>query len=310
MSDRASGASRGGCYHARPIMRDLIVETDLGRDPDDFFALCYLVEAGVRLRAVVISPGDHDQIAVAKGLLRELGVDAPVGSARPESAKSSVGGVHHDFLARYGCATRASPDGWGHHLVADVMRDAPDTELFVCGPMQSVGRYLAAGGAPFPRATVQGGFVPYDAHGRDVVRLARFEGRERAGTFNLNGDVKAALAFLVSGCPARFVGKNVCHTVVYDADVHREMTAVAPRHRAGEILREFMGVYLERHGEGKKFHDPTAAVCHLHPEVGVWLEGTPYRERGEWGFRVGPSPHRGLVDVDRAALWRHLREGH
>jgi pyrimidine-specific ribonucleoside hydrolase len=290
-------------------MNDLIVETDLGRDPDDFFALCYLVEAGVRLRAVVISPGDHDQIAVAKGLLHALGVDVPVGSARPESAKSSVGGVHHEFIARYGYAPRVAPDGWGHDVIAAVMRENPDTELFVCGPMQNVGRYLSAGGRPFPRATVQGGFVPYSAHDRDVVRMERFEGRDRAGTFNLNGDVKAALAFIACGTPARFVGKNVCHTVVYDKAVHETMCALTPKHRAGEILREFMGVYLERHEEGKKFHDPTAAVCHLHPEVGVWLEGTPYREKGEWGFRVETSAHRGLADVDRDALWRHLREG-
>ena len=28
-------------------MTELIVETDLGHDPDDFFALCYLAAAGL-----------------------------------------------------------------------------------------------------------------------------------------------------------------------------------------------------------------------------------------------------------------------
>jgi len=157
----------------------------------------------------------------------------------------------------------------------------------------SVGRYLAASGTPFPRATVQGGFVPYNAHDRDVVRLERFEGRDRAGTFNLNGDVKAALAFIACGTPARFVGKNVCHTVVYDKAVHEAMRTVTPKQRAGELLREFMGVYLERHEEGKKFHDPTAAVCHLHPEVGRALPV-------DADAQLGLAEHQRGIDVDGA----------
>src|SRR5687768_14361486 len=121
---------------------DVIVETDLGRDPDDFFALCYLVDAGATLRAITISPGDRDQVAVAKGLLKELGLDVPVGSAKPDREQSSSGGVHMEFLERYGHPTRAAPDDAGHALIAAALRDHPDATLFVCGPLQSVGRHL------------------------------------------------------------------------------------------------------------------------------------------------------------------------
>ena len=47
-------------------MLDLIVETDLGHDPDDFFTLCYLAAAGVRLRALCVVPGDRQLVAVAR----------------------------------------------------------------------------------------------------------------------------------------------------------------------------------------------------------------------------------------------------
>ncbi|MFO0609898.1 MAG: nucleoside hydrolase [Polyangiales bacterium] len=287
---------------------DLIVETDLGRDPDDFFALCYLVDAGVKLRAVVISPGDRDQVAVARGLFAVLGLDVPVGSARLEGERSSAGGVHLRFLARYGLPDRCAPDGAGHDVIADARARHPEAELFVCGPMQNVGRHLAAGGARFPRATVQGGFLAYAAHAHAVLHLQKFEGLETVPTFNLNGDVKGAVRFLESATPTHFVGKNVCHTVVYDRARHEDVTATPAKSRAGEVLREVMGMYLEGHAE-KMFHDPTAAVCHLHPEIGLWVEGTPYRQSGGWGTRVGRSPHRALADIDRDALWRHLREG-
>ena len=48
---------------------NLIIETDIGRDPDDLFAIAYLIAAGANVRAVLISPGDPDQIAVARLLL-------------------------------------------------------------------------------------------------------------------------------------------------------------------------------------------------------------------------------------------------
>ena len=44
---------------------NLIVETDIGRDPDDVFALLYLVQAGAHLRAVTVSP--DGSIFVADG---------------------------------------------------------------------------------------------------------------------------------------------------------------------------------------------------------------------------------------------------
>lgn len=49
----------------------LIIETDLGHDPDDFFAICYFIDAGIDIQLITISPGDPDQIAIAKFLLKE-----------------------------------------------------------------------------------------------------------------------------------------------------------------------------------------------------------------------------------------------
>ena len=66
--------------------------------------------------------------------------------------------------------------------------------------------------------------------------------------------------------------------------------------------------YVPTKHEGKKFHDPAAAVCMLHPEAGTWVNGTLYRERGGWGTRVSDDPAADeiLADIDRTALWNHI----
>ena len=45
-----------------------------------------------------------------------------------------------------------------------------------------------------------------------------------------------------------------------------------------------MEAYLRAH-EAKKWHDPTAAACHLHPEIGtvrlVWMADGPCAGSGD-----------------------------
>ena len=59
--------------------------------------------------------------------------------------------------------------------------------------------------------------------------------------------------------------------------------------RAQEIFVEAMDKYLEKHSE-KKFHDPTAAVCHLHPEIGKWVQGKLYNSQGGWAHLLQKEP--------------------
>jgi hypothetical protein len=135
---------------------NLIIETDLGHDPDDFFAICYLVAAGVNVRAITIVPGDPDQVAVARLLCRVVGLDAPIGASKLGRTELSSGGVHHELLLRRGLPMRAAPDGAGKDVVADAFRRFPDSELFIIGPATSVGQFLKENPAfPVARATMQ-----------------------------------------------------------------------------------------------------------------------------------------------------------
>jgi inosine-uridine nucleoside N-ribohydrolase len=79
---------------------NLIIETDIGHDPDDFFALCYLASAGVDIRGIMICPGDPDQIAIARLFCKEIGLDIPIGASKLDRTKLSSGSIHHDLLKK------------------------------------------------------------------------------------------------------------------------------------------------------------------------------------------------------------------
>lgn len=286
---------------------NVIVETDLGRDPDDLFAILYLVSAGVNIRCITISPGDQDQISIAKFICKELGLNIPIGTGKAGRNKTSSGGVHYELLKKYHHSLNCSPDGLGEDIIADTMNSFPDSELFAIGPLASVGGYLRKGGREFVRSTMQGGFVGYNLHNLDVPRLEKFEGLSNCPTFNMNGDISGIEALLASDTDRYFVGKNVCHTIVYNRDVYNQRV-IPSLNRAMELFSEAMGMYLNRHGE-KKFHDPTAAVCFLYPEIGTWYRGELYREKGGWGTMPGGNDSM-LVDINRDMLWDHLQNGY
>jgi pyrimidine-specific ribonucleoside hydrolase len=288
-------------------MIDLIVETELGHDPDDFFTLCYLAAVGARIRAVCIVPGDRDQLAVARLLCKQLALDIPVGVSKPDSRKFSSGGLHHHLLDRFGLPREAGHDGPGDEVMAPTMAKHPACEFLVIGPCTSTARYLSRPGAVVPqRLTMQGGFLGYHLHA-PAVRLPEFEGRTWMPTFNLNGDRKGVEALLRAPIPdRRFVGKNVCHTLLYDRAVHEAMPAADPGNPAAVLFMLAMEEYLRAH-EVKKWHDPTAAACHLHPEIGTWVRGRVAKIEGGWGTVADQGGDQILADVDREALWECFR---
>jgi len=284
---------------------DMIVETDLGHDPDDFFAICWLVAVGVDIRGITITPGDPDQLAVARLLAKLLDLDIPIGASKLNRDKPSSGGVHHALLKKYGMPLEAKPDGLGFEIIASVFRFYPDSDLFIIGPASSVGRFLNENpGHRIERATMQGGFLPY-RHYEPQEKLDKFEGKEWVPTFNPNGDRKGFLNFIAANVGLRrFVGKNVCHTMLYDRAVHERLR---PHNRASELFKEGMDIYLSNHA-AKKFHDPLAAACHLYPEIGTFVRGTPCKLEQGWSTVLDDKGDRVLADVDRKAFWKHITE--
>lgn len=297
----------------------LIVETDLGHDPDDFFAICYLAAAGVDIRAITLVPGLPHQVQLAKLIIKELGLNIPVGvsnlnksgydsctkefASNPDtSEKGAAGGIHKDILKKYGTQS-SRHDGLGHDVISDIIKESPDCELFIIGPATNVRKYLEHTDHKFPRITMQGGFLPYSWN-PDLDKLPildKFSGVEYVGTFNLNGDRKAVDYIINSSIDCRFVGKHVCHTVEYNAGIHR---CLQVKNRASELFREAGDLYFQKHTE-KKFHDPIAAVCHLHPEIADWCFGRPIKQESGWTTRPSDKSYT-ITSIDYEKLWDHI----
>jgi len=303
-------------FEKRP---SLVIETDLGRDPDDFFAICYLAQLR-DLKAILISPGDPDQVALARTMLRGLDLDIPIGVSRPlGQEKRSVGGWYPRWVQSRGGPDVATADGSGVEVLNSVLRSGPLDELFVCGPPKSTGQFLKQWSDQNVRIklTVQGGFLPY-SYLSDLdpqYRLAKFEGLNVCSTFNLGGAKEEAQILVTdSRLQAQFVGKNVCHTLVYTRDMYDKdrlrlhPVHVGPVSNARAIWWEGMDCHFS-YKEGKALHDPAAAVMHVHPEIGTWVLGRPYYERGKWGTRPPEDSERSsrvLADVCRPILYQHL----
>lgn len=303
-------------------MKNVIVETDIGHDPDDFFALCYLHSAGVQIRAITIHKGEPHQIALVRFLCKELGLDIPVGATKldVEEPKKYEGefeglpvqefvGFHHNLLTKYGYPHAAKADDYGHKVIADTLDKYPDSELFIIGAPKNVSTYLSGERArPIDQITFQGGFLGYDVHNIPCERLPKFEGKTTCPSYNPNGDIKGTELIVKSPLikNIRFVSKNVCHTIVYDKQIHELMKQGLPKNHADELFMSGMDLYLSKHNE-KKYHDPCAAVCMLHPEIAKWVRGHLYYEKGGWGtFPNEASNSETIACIDKERLWSFI----
>lgn len=283
---------------------DLIVETDIGHDPDDFFAISYLISSGVNIRAILISPGDPDQIAIAKFLCEEVGLKIPIGASKTDRTKLSSGSIHHKLLKKYRYPLNEKADGLGCDILKDVIRNYPESELFIIGPVSSIGKYMANyPETHFKKATMQGGFLPYSLH-EPLYSNSNFIDKDWMPTFNLNGDRPAGIAFLEGNIgERRLAGKNVCHNVLFTKDVFANR--ITKKNVAYELFEEAALMYFEKH-DSKKFHDPTAAVCHLYPEIGTWFRGNTIKQNSGWTTVRNDEGDFILADIDYDLLWNHL----
>lgn len=285
-------------------MLDVVWDMETG-DPDDFLTLLLLLgHPAVNLKAVTITPGTPDQVGVVRRALEWFGRTIPVGAHdldhKTPSAKAGkdpgegrhgrrgmcVSSWHYQAFGDIPPSRDAAPGGEVLHAHCDA-----STTLVTGAPLKNLGAAMQRPGFRVGRLVVQGGFA-----GEGVVpperQLEKFRGMLTCPTYNLNGDPRSALAALVHpGIGARrFVSKNVCHGVYYDAALHARVAAVKQRSRSLALIWQGMEAYLgASRGEGKKFHDPLAACCAIDEAIGQWAEVELFRAKGGWGSRLSPG---------------------
>jgi pyrimidine-specific ribonucleoside hydrolase len=151
----------------------------------------------------------------------------------------------------------------------------------------------------FKEWVCQGGFVGSN------IQLNKFAVKITCPTFNLNGNPKGALSLLNSNSFGliRMVGKNVCHGFVFDEN---DANALSKNKHAGlDLMIDGLKLYCRKKPQGKAMHDILAALMFLNPEYGEWVDGTPFREKGCWGFKKEGSV-KALIWFDKEASLNSL----
>ena len=255
---------------ANPI--DLVWDTDIGRDPDDFLAGCLLLSRpDIRLRAVTISPGDRDQVALARFLLEETGnADVPIGTVPSRArGKKSVQGCHLRLLEYYGAPRFVDADGAGWEVLAAAIEACRGACLLTTGPLNNVGDFIKHSDIPIERSVSMAGY--WAAPGEEP----------RLPEFNFNGCKPATRSFLQTDRIKRrlLVGKNITHSVFYSDSLHEALRAASGGSRALGFAAELMSL---RSG-AKKLHDPVAALAVLREDLFAWEEVMPQERANRWG---------------------------
>jgi len=251
---------------------DVVYDTDIGRDPDDALSLLWLLSrSDVKLRALTITPGDADQVALAQFLLDETGnSDIPIGIVPGRAkGKRSVGGCHLRLMAKHGAQEVGRSDGAGWEILADALQKYPSATLLTTGPLNNIADLLRNTSVRVERAVSMGGY--WGAPGQP----------ETMPEFNFSGCIWATEAFVAS---SRFgkrllVGKNVTHQVLYDDGMHEEFGNVGRCSRPLALVHELMSL---RSGK-KKLHDPVATAAVIHEGLFTWEEVLPIKRKNHWG---------------------------
>jgi len=234
----------------------IVLETDIGRDPDDLIALLYLIHKGLAPNVVCITPGDTDQIAIADFVRTYFGLNfhikIPKGNREKRIGKSSSGGTHYKLLKMYGADLSCQDDG--EITINDMCR------VLSIGPMTNLRELFGGKEHLMADVVIQGGFCPYSI-ATPSIKLEKFVGKESMPTFNFNGDHSAADWMFNTTAFKRYVGKNVCHAFEFTKE---DLWLYDLQSRAGFLLLDFLQLYFAKHAS-KKMHDLLAAMIFRNP---------------------------------------------
>eukprot|EP00443_Scrippsiella_acuminata_P084809 CAMPEP_0115410616 /NCGR_PEP_ID=MMETSP0271-20121206/20611_1 /TAXON_ID=71861 /ORGANISM="Scrippsiella trochoidea, Strain CCMP3099" /LENGTH=619 /DNA_ID=CAMNT_0002834799 /DNA_START=159 /DNA_END=2018 /DNA_ORIENTATION=- len=290
-------------------------------DPDDVLTLLFLCShPAVELRAVTITPGSEEQVALVRWLLEQVGVTHLRLGAQdwPTNAKKTVN-LSTSFYKGFGRSHASEPRCERADKVLLECCDEGAT-LVTGAALHNLGAALKMDGFRLGRWVAQGGFA-----GEGVVpggkQMDKFQGKVTCPTWNFGGNIPAAQAALATEAIARkiCVSKNVCHSVVYDEQWHEALGAAAQAETRKEprgsralafgLMHKAMEEYLRRKPGGKKLHDPLALAVALDESVCELAEVQLFCQKGQWGSRLCPGSDVWIsVDYDaikfQAALLR------
>ncbi len=276
----------------------LILDTDIGDDVDDAFALAYAARhPQIDLRAVTTVLGDTRwRAALALRLLDELGVrDVPVAAGAPGGEPRPVT-RSGDVLLPLGTDDPRRDARPAHDLMADVIAEAPQPVwLATIGPATNAAALLAV--RPEVRERLAG-----------IVMMGGSNDPAKPHEHNFGTDPEAAAAVCNSGLRVR-VGD---YGVTSQARLFRDdLEHVRGARGIGESLAAMLRAYLDRQNrDWTSMYDPAALTMALGEDY-LRIDPTPMQASvAEGEVRFAPSAEasnlRLAASIDAEAFRGHL----
>ena len=137
-----------------------------------------------------------------------------------------------------------------------------------------------------------------DELGLGFKLVENFKGKFHMPTFNLNGSKNKAANLMEFG--ASFIGKNICHAIVYTED---KLTNFKPK----DIPSNFFVQALKLLKGDKKLHDLVAVMAHLNPKIAKWAHGRPTYYNGGWTNSYNLlDKNKTAFDFNEQQFWEDL----
>lgn len=279
----------------------LIIDTDVGDDIDDAFALALAakspevellavttvygrVDLRAKLASMVLAAHGRPDVAVAMGARRPLVSGGPPGAPCQAAAAESWEG--RNIVKRHAV-----------DLLLDVLRSEGDATVVTLGPLTNVALALLKDKEAFGRArlVVMGGCLS-----------------KPVAEYNIKCDPEAAAVVLSSGVPVTLVGLDVTMRCTMTDEM---LKLLATRDSEGvRALRRLYELWRQRCRRRPILHDPLAVAVSFMPRL---VRAEPMRVavelRGEYTrgltVRVSGEPNASVcVDVDSEAFLALFRE--
>lgn len=229
------------------------LHTDIGHDPDDVIALCYLIEHGHLPTSISITPGHVEQVHIVHGLYADYQLRMPklYVSKKDMGEKKYVYGPHKELTL---CLTLMRIKTFPleeSYITCD--------QALVIGPAVNLGKRLETDIMFF-----QGGYSP-----NSINPLEKFLGRTNVMSYNPNGAKKDFELLRDSEFIKEkyYIGKNVCHGYL-KKQLDWEPTPAVPK----AFFRNLSG--------DKAMHDVLAAKCFIDKTKGIYERAEPYFDKG------------------------------
>jgi purine nucleosidase len=283
------GAGRAASTPTQAAPEKVIIDTDIGDDIDDAFALALAVKSPeLEVLGITTTFGDTETRArIADRFLGEIGrSDIPVFAGKKTSAKTSMSQARYGDGSRF---TKASHADAVDFLLAQIQKYPGEITLIGIGPLMNVGEAIDRDAATFrklKRVVIMGGSVR-----RGYGDLGYNEHVPPQPEWNILNDVASAQKLFASGVPVYVMPLD--STQLKLDEVKREFLFT----RGTPVTDQLTILYHLWAQQTPTLFDPMAVAFAIRPEL---CPATPLHIRvDEKGFtREEPGPANAQVCLD------------